>query len=88
MFLVQFCDKLTGFISEENQSEANLLIRRFILDFEKTYKYEDAVLDIKKKRATLSNPKILLGKKKHFFDGYTIKFREDCQVPILSKTSK
>ena len=42
--LVQFFDELTGLISEENQSEANLLIRGFVLDFEKSYKYEDAVL--------------------------------------------
>lgn len=42
--LVQFFDELTALISEENQSEANLLIRRFVLDFEKSYKYEDAVL--------------------------------------------
>ena len=42
--LVQFFDELTGLISEENQSEANLMIRRFVLDFEKSYKYEDMVL--------------------------------------------
>ena len=42
--LIQFFSELTGFISEENQSEANLLIRRFILDFEKSYRYEDTVL--------------------------------------------
>ena len=42
--LVQFFDELTGLISEENQSEANLLIRGFVLDFEKSYKYEDAAL--------------------------------------------
>ena len=30
--LVQFFDELTGLISEENQSEANLLIRGFVLD--------------------------------------------------------
>lgn len=45
--LVQFFDELTGLISEENQSEANLLIRGFILDFEKRYKYEDAALQKK-----------------------------------------
>lgn len=42
--LVQFFDELTGFISEEKQSKAKILIRGFILDFEKSYKYEDAVL--------------------------------------------
>lgn len=42
--LVRFFDELKGLISEENQSEANLMIRRFVLDFEKNYKYEDAVL--------------------------------------------
>ncbi len=42
--LVQFFDELTGFISEEKQSEAKILIREFILDFEKSYKYKDAVL--------------------------------------------
>lgn len=42
--LVQFFDGLTGLISEENQSEAKIMVRRFILDFEKSYRYEDAVL--------------------------------------------
>ncbi|MCD8380949.1 MAG: hypothetical protein LUC95_11695 [Lachnospiraceae bacterium] len=42
--LVRFFDGLTGLISEEKQSEAKILIRGFILDFEKSYKYEDAVL--------------------------------------------
>ena len=42
--LVQFFDELTGLINEENQSEANLLIRGFVLDLEKSYKYEDAAL--------------------------------------------
>ena len=42
--LVQFFDELTGFISKEKQSEAKILIRGFILNFEKTYRYEDAVL--------------------------------------------
>lgn len=42
--LVRFFDELTGLISEEKQSEAKILIRRFILDFEKSYKYDDAVM--------------------------------------------
>lgn len=42
--LVQFFDELTGFISEEKQSKAKILIRGFILHFEKNYGYEDAVL--------------------------------------------
>lgn len=42
--LVRFFDELTGLIGEEKQSEAKILIRRFILDFEKSYKYDDAVM--------------------------------------------
>lgn len=41
--LIQFFDELTGFISEEKQGEAKILIRGFIPDFEKNYRYEDAV---------------------------------------------
>lgn len=36
--LVQFFDELIGFTCEK-QSEAKILIRGFILDFEKIYRY-------------------------------------------------
>ena len=40
--LVQFFDGLTELVSEENRGKARVQIRKFLLDFEKSYQYEDA----------------------------------------------
>lgn len=42
--LVQFFDGLTELVSEENKEKAKIQIRKFFLDFEKRYQYEDAVI--------------------------------------------
>ena len=42
--LVQFFDGLTELVSEENREKARVQIRKFMLDFEKSYQYEDAVM--------------------------------------------
>ncbi len=42
--LVQFFDRLTELVSEENKEKARVLIREFFLDFEKSYQYGDAVM--------------------------------------------
>lgn len=41
--LVQFFDGLTELVSEENRGKARVQIRKFLLEFEKSYQYEDAV---------------------------------------------
>ena len=41
--LVQFFDGLTELVSEENRGKARVQIRKFLLSFEKSYQYEDAV---------------------------------------------
>lgn len=42
--LVQFFDGLTELVSEENRGKASVQIRKFLLEFEKRYQYEDAVM--------------------------------------------
>lgn len=42
--LVQFFDGLTELVSEENRGKARVQIRKFLLDFEKSYQYEDAAM--------------------------------------------
>ncbi len=42
--LVQFFDGLTELVSEENRGKARVQIRKFLLEFEKSYQYEDAVM--------------------------------------------
>lgn len=42
--LVQFFDRLTELVSEENKEKARVQIREFFLDFEKSYQYGDAVM--------------------------------------------
>ena len=42
--LVQFFDGLTELVSEENRGKARVQIRKFLLSFEKSYQYEDAVM--------------------------------------------
>ena len=41
--LVQFFDGLMELVSEENRGKARVQIRKFLLEFEKSYQYEDAV---------------------------------------------
>ena len=40
--LIQFFDGLIELVSEENREKARGQIRKFLLDFEKCYQYEDA----------------------------------------------
>lgn len=42
--LVQFLDGLTELVSDENKGKARVQIRKFLLEFEKSYQYEDAVM--------------------------------------------
>ena len=42
--LVQFFDGLTELVSDENKGKARVQIRKFLLEFEKSYQYEDAVM--------------------------------------------
>lgn len=42
--LVRFFDGLTELVSEENRGKARVQIRKFLLEFEKSYQYEDAVM--------------------------------------------
>ena len=42
--LVQFFDGLTELVSEENRGKSSVRIRKFLLEFEKRYQYEDAVM--------------------------------------------
>lgn len=42
--LVQFFDGLTELVSEENKEKARAQIRKFLLDFEKSYQYGDAAI--------------------------------------------
>lgn len=42
--LVQFFDGLTELVSEENRGKARVQIRKFLLSFEKSYQYGDAVM--------------------------------------------
>ena len=50
--LIQFGDKLMELVREENRSEAEVMIRSFVSDFEKTYEYEKEV----KKEAVIQKP--------------------------------
>ncbi len=38
--LVQFFDGLTELVSDENKGKARVQIRKFLLEFEKSYQYE------------------------------------------------
>lgn len=42
--LVQFFDRLTELVSEENKEKVRVQIREFFLDFEKSYQYGDTVM--------------------------------------------
>ena len=42
--LVQFFDGLTELVSDENKGKARVQIRKFLFEFEKSYQYEDAVM--------------------------------------------
>lgn len=44
MELVQLFDGLTELVSEKNRGKARVQIRKFLLEFEKSYQYEDAVM--------------------------------------------
>lgn len=39
--LIQFFDRLMELIGEENKRKAKVMIRRFMLDFEAGYQYEN-----------------------------------------------
>lgn len=41
---IQFFDGLTELVSDENKGKARVQIRKFLLEFEKSYQYEDAVM--------------------------------------------
>ena len=50
--LIQYKEKLMELVSEENKTEAEVLIRSFMSDFEKSYGYETEV----KREAVIQKP--------------------------------